>query len=157
MTARSWVLGSLGALMVVALPQGKGIERVAWLGGCWETRSLRRTVEEHWMAPRAHSMISLGRTVRGDSVVEYELVVLREQGTQLAYEAHPSGQAVAVFLSIDLSDSTVIFENAQHDFPQRVGYQRRGADSLLAWVEGTAGGRSRRIEFPYGRVRCPGQ
>lgn len=148
---------SLPLIPVPMLAQGSGIERVAWLRGCWEARNSRRTVEEQWMAPRAHSMVSMGRTVRGDTVVEYEQVVLREQGDRLAYEAHPSGQVGAVFLSIRLSDSAAVFEDAQHDFPQRVGYERRGPDSLLAWIEGLVDGRSRRVEFPYARVRCGGE
>lgn len=158
MLPRSSVLAISGALIATAtLPQGTGIGRVAWLSGCWEARSPGGTVEEQWMAPRGRSMVSMSRTVRGDSVVEYEQVVLREQGDRLAYEAHPSGQVGGVFLSVSLSDSTAVFEDAQHDFPQRVGYHRRGADSLLAWVEGTVGGRSHRVEFPYARVRCAGE
>ena len=109
------------------------------------------------MAPRGTSMLGMGRTVRGDTLVEYEVVVLREQGGRLAYEAHPSGQPSAVFLSRPVDGSSVVFENLQHDFPQRVGYRRDGPDSLLAWVEGTENGQTRRVEFPYRRTRCPGQ
>jgi hypothetical protein len=50
-----------------------------------------------------------------------------------------------------------VFENPQHDFPQKVGYQRGGPGSLLAWVEGTEKGQTRKIEFPYKRIACPGQ
>jgi hypothetical protein len=32
------------------------IQRLSWLGGCWETVSSERTVEEHWMAPRGKSI-----------------------------------------------------------------------------------------------------
>jgi hypothetical protein len=139
---------------VVAQPAG--IQRVAWLQGCWEAVSPERTVEEQWMAPRGKSMVGVGRTVRGDTLVEYELVLIREQGDRLAYEAHPSGQPAAVFLSRAVSDSNVLFENLEHDFPQRVGYTRSGSDALLAWIEGTQQGQLRRIEFPYRRAVCPG-
>lgn len=108
------------------------------------------------MSPRGKSMIGAGRTVRGDSRVEYELVVIREKDAQLAYEAHPSGQPSAVFLSRSISGSEVLFENPQHDFPQRIGYRRDSPDALLAWIEGTRNGQTRRIEFPYRRVACPG-
>lgn len=76
-----------------------GIARVAWLEGCWEAASRKRTVEENWMAPRGGSMLGVSRTVRGDSLLEYELVVLREEAARLVYEAHPSGQPVAAFHS----------------------------------------------------------
>jgi hypothetical protein len=99
-------------------------------------------------------MLGTGRTVRGDSLIEYEFVVLRESGERLAYEAHPSGQSGATFQSIALTDSSVTFENLANDFPTRVGYNRRGADSVVAWISGSRGGTNRRIEFLYRRVAC---
>jgi hypothetical protein len=84
-------------------------------------------------------------------------VVLREDGGQLAYEAHPSGQPSTVFLSKTVGDAEVLFENPAHDFPQRVGYRRAGPDALHAWIEGTRNGQPRRVEFSYRRVSCPGR
>lgn len=156
MRARAALLGSLAFLLAGAGAQQSGIARVGWLRGCWEARSPTRTIEEQWLAPRAGTMLNMGRTIRGDSLFEYEQVLLREHGERLTYEAHPSGQPAALFVSSSISDSSVVFENAGHDFPQRVGYQRRGADSLLAWIDGAVGGRARRVDFRYGRVGCPG-
>jgi hypothetical protein len=151
-------------LTALASPSGEApkappakIEDVAWLQGCWESVSPQRTIEEQWMAPRGRSMLGMGRTVRGGDLVEYESVLLREEDGKLAYEAHPSGQPPAVFLSRSVDDLSVVFENLHHDFPQRVGYRRDGADSLLAWIEGTLKGRSKRVEFPYRRSACPGR
>jgi hypothetical protein len=45
------------------------------------------------------------------------------------------------------------FENPKHDFPQRIGYERKG-NALLAWIEGTQDGKVRRLEFPYLRTSC---
>ena len=134
-----------------------GIARAAWLQGCWQRTTGQRTVEEQWMAPRARTMIGMGRTVQGDRVVEHEFVVLREQGDQLAYEAHPSGQPSAVFVSRAIDDTSVVFENLEHDFPQRVAYRRDGPDALTAWIEGTMKGTPRRVEFAYTRAVCPGK
>ena len=130
------------------------VEQVAWLAGCWEYKTGTRIVEEHWMAPRGRTMLSAGRTVQGEKLLEFEMVLIREQDGQLAYEAHPSGKPTAVFRSRTLAEREVVFENLQHDFPQRVGYKREG-DSLVAWIEGPRNGQTRRIEFPYQRVDCP--
>ena len=100
-------------------------------------------------------MVGLSRTVRGDELVTYELVVIRERGDRLVYVAHPSGQPSAEFLSTSLSEGSVVFENPGHDFPQRIGYRRQGP-SLGAWIEGTKDGQARRVEFPYRRAACPG-
>ncbi len=132
------------------------LDQVAWLAGCWELTDGDRRVEEQWTSPRAGIMLGVGRTARGDRLVEFEFVELRERDGRLEYRAHPSGQAPAPFLSARVSDTEVVFENPEHDFPQRVAYRRDGADRLLAWIEGRAGGETRRREFPYQRVGCAG-
>ena len=150
------ILASLAAANSPADPGSADIRRVAWLQGCWEQVTPERTVEEQWMAPRGRSMLGTGRTVQGDRLVDYEFVLIREQGNRLAYEAHPSGQPAAIFLSTTLSDALVVFEDPEHDFPQLIGYRRGGPDALLAWIEGTQKGQKRRLEFPYRRAACPG-
>lgn len=140
----------------VAAQQPVPIDRLSWLQGCWEMRSPQGTVEEYWMSPRGGAMIGVGRTVRNGRLVEYETVIVREDAGRLAYEAHPSGQPSAVFLSREITDATVAFENQQHDFPQRIGYRRDGPDVLAAWIEGSSQGQPRRIDFTYRRVPCPG-
>ena len=133
----------------------RGVEQLAWLQGCWQSVSGERVVEEQWTAPRGGSMLGIGRTIRGNALIEYEFVVVRERGERLVYLAHPSGQAPAEFASTTVSESEVVFENAQHDFPQRVGYQRQGTE-LAAWIEGTRAGQTRRVDFHYRRAACPG-
>jgi hypothetical protein len=152
------ILPGLLAVLFVATAgmQERGIERVRWLQGCWEAVSPQRTIEDQWMPPRGGSMVGVSRTVRGNTLVEYELIVLREQGDLLSYEAHPSGQPSAIFLSRAVGDSSVVFENPEHDFPQRIGYRRDGPDVLLAWIEGTENGQSRRVDFSYRRAACGG-
>ena len=130
------------------------IHQVGWLAGCWERASGGRTVEEQWMRPRGGLMLGAGRTVEGDSLVEYEQVMILERGGRLVYAARPSGQAPAEFESIAVTDSSVTFENAAHDFPQRVLYRRVGRDSLVARVEGTRGGQVRGVDFAYRRGAC---
>ena len=100
-------------------------------------------------------MLGSGRTLRGDSLVEYEQVRIEERGGRLVYAAQPSGQAPADFTGVTVSDTAVTFENPTHDFPQRVMYRRAGRDSLLARVEGSIHGTIRGVDFPYRRVDCP--
>ena len=134
--------------------QTASIKDAAWLQGCWEQRDGDRVVEERWMPPRAGSMLGVGRTTRADKLIEHEYVVLTERDGRLAYEAHPSGQATATFLSKPIAGRELVFEDAAHDFPQRVGYKNTGPGQLLAWIEGTSGGKTRRIESAYRLVNC---
>lgn len=145
---------SLAAATASAAEPASGIQRLAWLRGCWEMTSSERTIEEHWMAPLGTSMLGMGRTLRAGDLVEYELVVIREKGAQLAYEAHPSGQPSATFLSESVGEGAVVFQNLTHEFPKRVGYERQGEGRLLAWIDGGADSERPRIEFAYRRVAC---
>jgi len=132
-----------------------GIQRAAWLQGCWELVSPARSVEESWMAAKGGSMIGVSRTIRNGKTTAYEMIVLREEGERLAYEAHPSGQPPATFLSTRITESELVFQNPEHDFPQEVGYHLEG-ETLVAWIRGTQNGSDQRIEFPYRRARCSG-
>ena len=147
-------LSILSATAPCASAQSVTVADVAWLRGCWQMTMGDRVIEEQWTAPAGGVMLGVGRTVRGGSLVEYEFVVLRQASGRLEYEAHPSGQSPASFLSRDIDPTRVVFENPAHDFPQRIGYERNGSDALLAWIEGTTGGQPRRREFPYKRIAC---
>jgi len=145
-----WAFAGAGALA-----QPVGVQRLTWLQGCWAIDTPERVVEEHWMAPRAGSLLGMSRTLRGDRLVAYESVLLRERTGHFEYVVSPSGQATTVFTSIEVGDGNIVFENPRHDFPQRIGYTRRGA-SLDAWIEGPMKGQTRRIEYACQRVPCGG-
>ena len=149
------LLASMLLIGASALAQPVGVQRLAWLQGCWAIDTPERTVEEQWMAPRAGSLLGMSRTVRGGKLTAYESVILRERGERFEYEVSPSGQATTVFTSKEVGTGSIVFENLQHDFPQRIGYVRRGA-SLEAWIEGPMKGQNKRIEYAYQRVPCGG-
>jgi hypothetical protein len=142
---------------LAAAQAASAVNRLAWLSGCWEASSASQVIEEHWTEPRGNSMLGMNRTIRDGSLASYELVIIREDEDGLVFEAHPSGQAIAYFPARLVSDTLAVFENPEHDFPQRISYALNGADSLLAWIEGESGGAMRRIDFGYRRVLCPGR
>jgi hypothetical protein len=130
------------------------VQRLSWMSGCWQRRNGTRLVEEQWMVPRGGVMMGMSRTVRGDTLVEYEQLRIYERPGRAMYSAAPSGQAPAEFEARATSDTLVVFENPAHDYPQRIIYRRRGNDSLLARIEGTMGGQARGTDFPFVRAAC---
>jgi hypothetical protein len=48
----------------------------------------------------------------------------------------------------------IVFEDPEHDFPQKITYRRSGADSLYARVEGDRNGRQQPIDYAFKRVGC---
>ena len=161
MNSRSLLITIAIAVSSVAQPaaaQRAGVvSRLAWVSGCWQRVARNgQTIDEQWMAPRAEMMLGMSRTVRGDSLIEYEQLRIFERGGRAVYYAAPVRQTPTEFVAASVSDTLVVFENPQHDFPQRIIYRKRGADSLIARIEGTANGMPRGIDFPYAKTRCPG-
>ena len=135
-----------------ATPQ---LTKLAWLAGSWRTEKAGRVTEEQWLAPSGGTMLGMSRTVTKGRVVEYQFMQIREgPGGTLFFISHPSGEQGAAFQLLSLADNGVIFENQEHDFPQRILYTREADGSVLAAVEGplAADDSRKRIEFPYTRV-----
>jgi hypothetical protein len=136
-----------------AQSRAPNIERLAWLSGCWMQTRPDGLAEEHWMKPSGGSMLGMSRTVRGGRMTEFEFLQIREVGGTLAYIAKPSGQPEATFPLKTLADQELVFENLEHDFPQRIIYRRNAEGIVTARVEGTMKGQLRGIDFPF--ARCP--
>ena len=136
------------------------------LGVCWRLASQLAALGErvrlwiddatalHWMAPAGGLMLGTGRTVTKGRVVDFEFMQIREDAGRLVFIAKPSGQAEASFAAITAGAREVIFENASHDFPQRVIYRIDG-DTLTGRIEGTQNGKVRSVDYPMRRVACP--
>jgi hypothetical protein len=99
-------------------------------------------------------MIGMGRTVAGGETAEFEFLRIEEREGRLFYVALPSGQKETAFGAIEIADSTVLFENPEHDFPRRIRYRLLPDGSLLARIEGEMGGSLRAVDYPMKRIPC---
>jgi hypothetical protein len=145
------LLGATGGAAQQPAPLG----HAGWLAGCWEHRAQGRVTFEMWMPPAGDLMLGASRTVAGNAVREFEQLRIRAEGGKLVLTALPSRQAEASFSSVRTSDTLLVFENLAHDFPQRILYRRRGADSIVARIEGPGPNNTTRgIDFPMGRISC---
>jgi hypothetical protein len=148
------------AAMAIALAgpsgaQGRPTDALAWLTGCWERRTPDGVIEEQWSSAVGGMLLGFSRTVRRDSVTEYEFVRIYNAGADtLIYDAQPSRQARTEFRAVGPFEPEIVFANPAHDFPQRIVYRRVSKDSMIARIEGTHGGQTRTINFPYVRARC---
>lgn len=153
-----WLLLNLAWVAAPAqeqTPPVATVDRLAWLAGDWRMEKAGRVVDEHWMAPAGGVMLGMSRTVAKGKVVEHEFIQIRVgPGRELFFVAQPSRQKEAAFQAIAQTDTEIVFENKEHDFPQTIGYRLNPDGSLFAWVEGPrADGTPRRVEFAYQRVR----
>jgi hypothetical protein len=131
------------------------VDDLEWLAGCWKHEEPGFRRDEQWMRPEGGTLIGMSRSVADGRTVEFEYLRIEDREGRLAYVAHPSGQTETVFVEADRTDRSVEFANLEHDFPQRIVYERMSPRSILAWIEGDIEGVSRVVEFPMTATRCP--
>ncbi len=138
-----------------ATDAASSLNNLAWMAGCWAGKNGRFEFREHWMRPAGGVMLGMGRTLMDGKLSSTEAmrITLDEAGTPL-FTPKPSGKPEATFKAIRFDAGSIVFENPEKDFPQRVLY-RLGADgSLQARIEGQTNGRERGIDFPMQRASC---
>jgi hypothetical protein len=149
----------LAVLCAVLLPatarqSGSAFDKLMWIAGCWEGSMGGGKTQEQWMRPEGNSMLGMSRTVVNGKTPFFEFLQIKPDGEDIVYLARPQGKEPTAFKLVKLNDSIAVFENPQHDFPQRIAYQRQIDGSLLAAIEGEEKGKPKRVEFPMKRVRC---
>jgi hypothetical protein len=144
---------TLAALLAIQIGAGAQTpELPSWMVGCWSGEVRGRSIHERWFASGGGSLVAVSTTVAAGADREFEFVRIVRQGERLAYVAQPGGRPPTTFTATRVGAADVVFENPQHDFPKRVGYQRSG-DALLAWIDGGDGSGPRQ-EFPLRRTTC---
>ena len=76
-----------------------------------------------------------------------------EDGIYYIPKVKDQNSAKAVYFKLTFKGETeVIFENQEHDFPQKIKYQKINKDSIIAEISGNISGRLKSQKFPMKRV-----
>jgi hypothetical protein len=138
-----------------AQEQMASVNDFAWLAGCWERSGKGREVVEQWMKPGGDLMLGMSRTVANGKASEFEFLQIRQkENGEIFYVAIPSGQKETWFKLVKYGGNQAVFENLEHDFPQRIIYRLEKDGSLAARIEGTVQGQLKGTNFPYRRIQC---
>ena len=114
---------------------------LSWMAGSWTGESGGIQMEEHWTAPKGNSMVGVHRDIGKGRTMLFEFLRIEQQGDQIVYLSMPNGRSPATpFPLKEIAGTRVVFENASHDFPQRIIYWKDG-DDLRARIEGTQNGK----------------
>ena len=134
--------------------QGPTIDSFAGLAGCWERNDRGTLISEMWMKPAGTSIIGTGRTVKNGKTTDFEFLRIEQREAAFYYVAKPRANThETAFKLAKWSANDFVFENPEHDFPQRIRYEIKG-DSLAARIEGTRNGKASGFDFPMTRVSC---
>ena len=135
------------------------MDRIDWLIGSWvvEIPGQGRTNTESWSKSEGDDARLVGRNEIVDDasaeLIFFEDLAIEYRDGRLVYLASPAGRRPpTAFTQIDNDDpDVIIFENLEHDFPQRIIYHRDGPDTLTARIEGVMDGEQTASEWQWRR------
>lgn len=132
---------------IIAMTSAAGADEAQrppeWLAGYWLSCEGGAQTAEAWLSDGSGTMVGVNQ-----SKDSFEHMRIAASGDRLAFFASPKGQPPAVFPIAAQSAASVVFENAAHDFPQRVSYERRGA-ILVGRIEGVIDGTRQGAEWRF--------
>ena len=105
-------------------------------------------MEELWTEPAGGVMLGLHRDVTAGRPAFFEYLRIEQQKSSVVYIASPRGGAATEFALISAGAAEVVFENLEHDFPQRIIYRREG-DLLIVRIEGEVSGETNARQWEW--------
>ena len=142
---------ALGRLAAAA--PGDEIQRLAWLEGHWAGEKDGVSMEENWTGPRGGALLGLHRDVLGGRLASWEFFRIDRTSEGTFYFASPRSAPPTPFKLVEIDDKRVVFENREHDFPQRILYWLDSKGALHARIEGPQDGKTVSEEWEWARVR----
>lgn len=127
------------------------LDSLSWLIGNWSVESSESIFTETW--EKVNDTLFTGQSyfVKGSDTLSSETISLQQHDTSVFYVPLVEGQNEnkPIFFKLTYSDGTnAVFENPEHDFPQKIVYQLKENDSLIATISGNNNGKIRSIRFP---------
>ena len=115
----------LALLLTGQAPPPARVADLGWMSGRWTTIVNNVTTEEAWSEPRGGVMLGYSRSASGERLREFEFLRIQagEDGVP-AYLAQPGGRPPVAFRLTAHDTASATFDNPQHDFPQRIAYER---------------------------------
>jgi len=126
---------------------------LSWLSGRWTGTQDGVEMEEYWSSGAGGAMLGLHKDVKGGRLQSFEFLRIAPNEAQvLTYFASPRARPATPFPMKEMGERRIVFENKDHDFPQRILYWLDDKGALHARVEGTMGGKAASEEWTWTRA-----
>ncbi|HOJ05144.1 MAG TPA: DUF6265 family protein [Bacteroidota bacterium] len=135
------LLTFLALLLPLLMPraEAQSLDSLDWMAGHWRCEREGSVTEEYWMPAAAGMMPGVNRTQGRDGRGMFEFLRIVQLDRSLLYIAMPGGRAETRFTFTAQRPGFVRFENVDHDFPQRIEYEREGPGIIIARISDASG------------------
>lgn len=128
------ILFVLFPILFVAALNAQSLDSLNWISGYWTSNENGTAAEELWTPASGGILIGLHRDVSENENSSFEFLRITKTEEGIVYIASPNGKTPTSFKLTRLAQNTAVFENPEHDFPQRLIYSRKG-NVLTARIE----------------------
>jgi hypothetical protein len=121
-----------------------------WLIGNWENKNPDGVLTENWQKVNDSTFSATSYFIKGKDTLHFEKIVLSQKGEKLTYSATVNGQndnKAIDFPSTSETANKLVFENPQHDYPQKITYTKGPNNSLTAEISGKLNGKMTTEKF----------
>lgn len=144
---------ALALAPAVAFACDKGPALPEWMTGAWAREDAKGWADEYWTPARGGMMIGASRSGKGEQLNFWEhMRIEREADGNLAFWAIAGDQKPVRFRMAMKTGSEILFENPEHDYPQRIHYWREGKE-LKAEISLMDG--SKAVQFSFKMMGSP--
>ena len=109
------------------------LSNMNWLLGNWTSESDSEIIKEKWEKVSSNTFEGFGETLdsKSNNITGSESLRILEMSGEIFYLAKVSHNKIPVaFRLINQTDSTLVFENPDHDFPKQITYIRENESSM---------------------------
>lgn len=129
------------------------VVQLSWLEGRWEGVTDGISMEEQWTSVRGGALLGLHRDVKDGRMLSFEFLRIQATAEGTFYYGSPRSKPPVPFKLKELGERRAVFENLQHDFPQRILYWLDAAGAMHARIEGPQAGKTVSEEWVWTRAR----
>lgn len=120
--------------------------------GKWKLEIEKGEVYEEWNMVNDTEIIGTSYYFENDEKKILEILYIKKFADQWAYVALPKGQPITLFALAEFTQDKYVFENLEHDFPQKLTYKFLSEDRIEVTIEGVEDGKEKRIEIGFIRA-----
>lgn len=123
-----------------------------WITGNWHLDAGEIQVYENWKKGKDESYVGEAWVLQGRDTIVTEHIKIEKIGPHWVYIAQINDGNPVLFTLKENSDAkNLVFENMEHDNPQRIIYKWVNKNEIYAATEATVDGQDIRDEYPYKR------
>ena len=148
----SFICSSIFLFQACSTDKTVELSSLKWMLGNWESKTEEGTLFENWdkVDDSTYNGHAFAISTDGDTTFSENAKVILRNG-QIIYSVTVNNEETTDFTLVDIEEQAV-FENINHDYPQRIIYKKMASDSLFARIEGTVDGADNFEEFRYGKA-----